>query len=103
MYCISDEDLEIRHAAEAANQSLLHLVRTTTEPFELGPLLRALTKELLSPHVTTRVTALSWINMLHEKDAMEMNNFISDLLPALLKTLSDVADEVVLINLQVRL
>lgn len=39
--------------------------------------------------------------MLHEKDANEMNKFIGDLLPALLKTLSDTADEVVLINLQV--
>lgn len=39
--------------------------------------------------------------MLHEKDSVEMNKFIPDLLPALLKTLSDSADEVVLINLQV--
>ena len=53
------------------------------------------------PQVTTRVAALTWINMLHEKDANEMNKFIGDLLPALLKTLSDTADEVVLINLQV--
>lgn len=101
MYTISDEDAEIRKASEEANQSLLNLVRTTVEPFELGPLLRTLTKELLSIHTTTRVAALSWINMLHEKDSVEMNKFIGDLLPALLKTLSDTADEVVLINLQV--
>jgi vacuole morphology and inheritance protein 14 len=118
MYCISDQENEIRTAAKEANHSLLNLVRTTTKEFELGPLLRTLTMELLSPQVrllsllvlkstslslqvTTRVASLSWINMLHEKDPLEMNRFISDLLPALLKTLSDSADEVVLINLQV--
>ena len=101
MYCISDQENEIRTAANDANQSLLNLVRTTTKEFGLGPLLRTLTMELLSPHVTTRVASLSWINMLHEKDPLEMNRYISDLLPALLKTLSDSADEVVLINLQV--
>ena len=101
MYCISDQEEEIKVAAKEANQSLLNLVRTTTKQFELGSLLRTLTLELLSSQVTTRVASLSWINMLHEKDSIEMNKYITDLLPALLKTLSDSADEVVLINLQV--
>jgi vacuole morphology and inheritance protein 14 len=39
--------------------------------------------------------------MLHEKLPQEMNKYIHDILPALLKTLSDNADEVVLVNLQV--
>ena len=39
--------------------------------------------------------------MLLEKAPGEMKNFISELLPALLKTLSDEADEVVLTNLEV--
>ena len=101
MYCISDDAHDICQAANEANLGLLSLVRTTTTAFELGPLLRALSVELLSVHVTTRVAALTWINMLHEKDSSEMNKYIGDLLPALLKTLSDTADDVVLINLQV--
>lgn len=101
MYCISDSEPEISEASKAANQSFLALVRTTTEPFPLGPLLQLLTLDILSDHVTTRVAALQWINMLHEKDPVAMNGFIGDLLPALLKTLSDPADEVVLLNLQV--
>lgn len=101
MYCISDEGQDISQAANEANLGLLSLVRTTATAFELGPLLRALSIELLSAHVTTRVAALTWINMLHEKDSTEMNKYIGDLLPALLKTLSDTADDVVLINLQV--
>lgn len=101
MYCISDVETEIKQAAKETNQDLMNLVKTTTQSIELSPLLRTLTIELLSVHVATRVAALNWIKMLHEKDANEMNNFITDLLPVLLKTLSDSADEVVLINLQV--
>ncbi len=101
MYCISDLEPEIRQAATTANTGLMALVRATTEPFELLPIIHTLTVELLSEHVTTRVASLHWIYMLHEKDANEINKFIGDILPALLKTVSDSADEVVLINLQV--
>ncbi len=101
MFCISDPEQEICDAAKGCNQSFLALVRSTAEPFPLAPLLQLLTMDLLSEHVTTRVAALQWINMLHEKDPVAMNAFIGDLLPALLKTLSDPADEVVLLNLPV--
>lgn len=101
MYCISDIETDIRQAATTANTGLMALVRATTEPFELLPIIHTLTVELLSEHVTTRVASLHWIYMLHEKDSNEINKFIGDILPALLKTVSDNADEVVLINLQV--
>lgn len=101
MYCISDTDLDIKKLATGSNQGLLNLVRTTTEPFELNPLLQTLLNELQSEHVSTRVASLHWINMLHEKDPAEMNKSFEQLLPALLKAFSDSADEVVLINLQV--
>lgn len=101
MNCISDREQDICQQAKIANVGLMNLVKSTADTFQLLPLIRTLTMELLSEHVTTRVAALHWINMLHEKDAVEMNKFIGDLLPALLKTVSDTADEVVLINLQV--
>lgn len=101
MYCISDPEQDIRQAATTANTGLMNLMKMTTESFELLPIIHTLTVELLSEHVTTRVAALHWIYMLHEKDAVEINKFISDILPALLKAVSDAADEVVLINLQV--
>lgn len=101
MHCISDPEPEIVTVTVTANQGLMNLARTTTSAFDLSPLLHSLTVELLSEHVTTRVAALHWINMLHEKDPQEMNKSIGDLLPALLKTISDTAEEVVLINLQV--
>ena len=101
MHCISDVEADISAAAKSANHGLMTLVKSTTEDFDLPPLLLILTTELQSEHVTTRVAALNWINMLHEKDAVEMNKSIAELLPALLKAISDVADEVVLITLQV--
>lgn len=101
MHCISDPETEIVSMTVSANHSLMALVRSTTVVFDLNPLLHCLTIELLSEHVTTRVAALHWINMLHEKDPQEMNKSIGDLLPALLKAISDSAEDVVLINLQV--
>jgi len=101
MYCISDVEPDVCEKARQANQRLMALVNSTDDVFELEPILHTLTKELLSEHVSTRVAALHWIHMLHEKDSAEMNKSIGDLLPALLKTVSDTADEVVLMNLQV--
>ena len=101
MFCISDTEADIGGATKGANQSFLGLVRNTTESFNLSPIIQLLTMDLLSDHITTRVAALQWINMLHEKDPKAMDEFIGDLLPALLKTLSDPAEEVVLLNLQV--
>ena len=66
-----------------------------------GAPLLTLPTELSSHHIPTRMAALRWINMLLEKAPTEMNRFIAELLPALLHTLSDEADEVVLMNLEV--
>ena len=101
MNCISDEDNEVCDKTKQANHRLMSLVNNTQNLFELEPLLRTLTVELLSDFVSTRVAALHWIHMLHIKDSSEMNKSIGDLLPALLKAISDSADEVVLMNLQV--
>jgi len=101
MHCISDNEQEIRQIAADTNANLLETVQATRKEFELAPLLTTLTQELLSHHVPTRMAALRWINMLVVKNPQDMSRFIGDLLPALLKTLSDDSDDVVLLNLQV--
>ncbi|CAM9972239.1 unnamed protein product, partial [Choristocarpus tenellus] len=58
MHCISDSDLEVRERAGKANSDLLELVRDTGKEFELSPLLKTLTVELLSHHVPTRMVCL---------------------------------------------
>ncbi len=80
--------------AEQTNQALLALARDTAKEVERAPLLVGLTRELSSFHVPCRLIALKWINMLLEKSPQEMTRFIGELLPALLRTLSDDSDEV---------
>jgi vacuole morphology and inheritance protein 14 len=101
MYCISDQEPEISQTAKTANRLLMNLVKATAEPFDLLPLFHTLTVELLSEHVTTRVASLHWINMLIQCKGEAARQAIGDILPALLTKISDPADEVVLINLQV--
>ena len=101
IYCISDGEPDIVKAAKEANGALMALVLSTTETFTIQPILALMTAELTSTHVITRVTCLQWIKMLHEKDASDMNSNMLELLPVLLKTLSDTEDEVLVINLHV--
>lgn len=102
MWCSGNSEVEIRLVAERTNDNLLNLVKDTTVSFELKDLLETLKKELLHKEdVPTKMHALRWINMLMEKRKVDMNNYIEDLLPVLLRTLSDRSDAVVLLNLQV--
>jgi vacuole morphology and inheritance protein 14 len=100
--CLSDGEVEIRVVAERTHDDLLTLVRDTTGDFELRPLLDTLMDELLGKEdVPTKMAALRWINMLLEKRQGDMVDYSEDLLPVLLRTLSDPSDAVVLLNLQV--
>lgn len=101
MHCISDAEHEIRQVAERANDDLLQLVKSTEEEFELTPLMKKLNSELGSDHVPTRMAALRWISMLLEKYPNQLSAHIGSLLPTLLRTLSDVSDQVVLLDLEV--
>lgn len=102
MCCISDGEMEIRMVAERTNDDLLILVKMTNSPFELRSLLETLIHELLKKEdVPTKMAALGWINMLMEKRKSDMNTYIEELLPVLIRTLSDPSDAVVLLNLQV--
>merc|ERR1712238_592757 len=98
--CISDGEVEIRIVAERTDDDLLNLVKGTSSPFELRSLLETLMSELLNKEdVPTKMAALGWINMLMEKRKVDMNAFIEELLPVLIRTLSDPSDAVVLLNL----
>ncbi|TMW67782.1 hypothetical protein Poli38472_007454 [Pythium oligandrum] len=101
MHCISDAEHEIRQVAERANDDLLQLVKSTEEDMDLTPLMTKLNSELVSDHVPTRMAALRWISMLLEKAPNQLSDHIGTLLPTLLKTLSDISDAVVLLDLEV--
>lgn len=102
LYCISDSEDQICLVAERTNGDLLSLVRDTQGDFRLAPLLETLTgKFMTKDDVPTKMASLRWINMLLEKRRANMTEFVSQLLPVLLKTLSDASDSVVLFTLQV--
>lgn len=101
MSCIADAETEIRNAANDTNQRLLSLVRSTIEGFDLTPLVKSLILEIRSPHVTARLASQQWVYMLHERFPAAINVTVEDLLPALLQSLTDSEDEVVLGTLQV--
>jgi vacuole morphology and inheritance protein 14 len=102
MWCISDGEKEIRLVAERTNNDMMMLVRETKAAFVLLPLLDTLTSQLLEKEdVPTKMAALRWINMLMEKRKAGMNTYTKNLLPVLLRTLSDPSDAVVLLDLQV--
>ncbi|ETN42848.1 uncharacterized protein HMPREF1541_02006 [Cyphellophora europaea CBS 101466] len=60
----------------------------------------ALTLQFLNEHEETRVAALGWLIMLHRKAPKKVLAFNDGTFPALLKTLSDPADAVVIRDLQ---
>ena len=104
LYCISDSEDQICLVAERTNGDLLSLVKETRGDFRLAPLLETLMEKLTTKDdVPTKMACLRWINMLLEKRRGDMTVFVSQLLPVLLKTLSDAsdADAVVLFTLQV--
>eukprot|EP00934_Nitzschia_sp_Nitz4_P001784 Nitzschia sp. Nitz4//scaffold112_size70979//65772//68450//NITZ4_005912-RA/size70979-processed-gene-0.123-mRNA-1//-1//CDS//3329533295//1784//frame0 len=102
MCCISDGEMEIRVVAEHTDSDLLGIVKQTDSPFELKSLLDTLINELLHKEdVPTKMAALGWVNMLLEKRKADMKEYIEELLPVLLRTLSDPSDAVVLLNLRV--
>ncbi|KAL7550836.1 hypothetical protein ACHAWF_017820 [Thalassiosira exigua] len=102
LYCISDSEEQICNVAERTNGDLLSLVRDTRGDFRLAPLLETLTEKFMTKDdVPTKMASLRWINMLLEKRRADMTEFVSQLLPVLLKTLSDASDAVVLFTLQV--
>ena len=90
-------------ASSKANENLLRLVRDTpkSDGLDLSPLVNTVTSELGQSHVPTRVASLRWISTLLERTPEEMATFIDELFPALLRTLSDESDHVVVLDLEV--
>lgn len=101
LHCISDSEEEIRGKAEAANGMLLELVRGTDEDFELGAVLEGLTRYIGNRWVPTRLASLRWISMLLTKMPKTLHEHLGELFPTLLRTLSDVDEQVVRVDLEV--
>ncbi|KAF9814389.1 hypothetical protein IEO21_05123 [Rhodonia placenta] len=71
-----------------------------SEQFDYQATVNALTIQFLSEHEDTRVAALRWLIMLHQKAPKKILAIDDGTFPALLKTLSDPSEEVVKNDLQ---
>ncbi|KAG8935769.1 hypothetical protein FRC00_010443, partial [Tulasnella sp. 408] len=70
------------------------------DPFDYPTTVNALTFQFLSEHEETRVAALKWLLMLHQKAPRKILSMDDGTFPALLKTLSDPSEEVIKHDLQ---
>ncbi|KJE95353.1 HEAT repeat-containing protein [Capsaspora owczarzaki ATCC 30864] len=116
--CLAHENDEIRDAAVLVNKALMKLISDTEEEIStresqasgskeepaddhINATVDVLTHQFINESVETRVAALRWILMLHSKAPKKIVALVEELFPALLKTLSDFSDKVVLLDLEV--
>eukprot|EP00053_Salpingoeca_punica_P015814 m.146505 g.146505 ORF g.146505 m.146505 type:complete len:687 (+) comp16809_c0_seq1:187-2247(+) len=101
----SEVDVKIRDLATLTNQNLMKLVTDPTdnglEGFNLAPTLSVLTLQFLSKSIPTRVASLRWVLKLQRCMPDSIFKHIDEIAPALLRTLSDQTDKVVLLDLEV--
>ncbi|KAG1901673.1 vacuolar protein 14 C-terminal Fig4p binding-domain-containing protein [Suillus fuscotomentosus] len=75
-------------------------VQEEADQFNYQATVNELTIQFLSEHEQTRVTALKWLIMLHQKAPKKILAMDDGTFPALLKTLSDSSEEVIKHDLQ---
>ena len=68
---------------------------------DLPSVMEVLTKQLQRGTVPSKVASLRWIYHLFIQIPVQMFQYIDDIFPVLLKTLSDTSDEVVILDLEV--
>ncbi|KAF9480691.1 ARM repeat-containing protein [Pholiota conissans] len=76
------------------------LIAEDSDPFDYQKTVSELTVQFLSEYEETRVAALKWLIMLHQKAPKKILAMDDGTFPALLKTLSDSSEEVIKHDLQ---
>jgi len=103
--CLAYEDEErrtVREMSRTVNAAQMRLVgEGGEEELNLPSLMEVLTKQLQRGTVQSKVAALRWIYHLFIQIPVQMFQYIDDVFPVLLKTLSDHSDEVVVLDLEV--
>ncbi|KZT05649.1 ARM repeat-containing protein [Laetiporus sulphureus 93-53] len=89
--------VSIPQAQQSPEASML---QEKSEAFDYQATVLALTYQLMSEHEDTRVAALKWLIMLHQKAPKKILAIDDGTFPALLKTLSDDSEQVVKSDLQ---
>lgn len=92
---------EIRDTAILANEELLRLISSTKAAVPIDKMLEKIMMQFLNPNVESRLAALNWVRILHQKDASALAPFFADLFPALIKKIGDPSEKVVSFSLEV--
>ncbi|KAK1416027.1 hypothetical protein QVD17_31815 [Tagetes erecta] len=99
--CIADNEEKIRVVARETNEELLAIKAHPAEGFDVGAILSIVKRQLSSEYEATRIESLHWISTLLNRHRTEVLSFLNDIFDTLLKALSDPADQVVLLVLEV--
>ena len=94
------QEEEIRTTTAGANSVLMELVERTEQELDLSPLIERLTLHLVNENEDTRMTSHRWISMLLEKCPSQMSQCVDDFFFALLRTLEDESDAIVIMSLR---
>ncbi len=92
---------EIRDTAILANEELLRLISSTKAAVPIDKMLEKIMMQFLNPNVESRLAALNWVRILHQKDSAALAPFFADLFPALIKKIGDPSEKVVSFSLEV--
>ena len=111
--CLAYDDEErrtVREMSRTVNDAQMQLVKSESDEEEasddehkldLPSVNEVLTKQLQRGTVPSKVASLKWIYHLFIQIPVQMFEYIDDIFPVLLKTLSDTSDEVVILDLEV--
>ncbi|KAM0936965.1 putative vacuole morphology and inheritance protein [Dioscorea sansibarensis] len=99
--CISDKEEKIKMVARETNEELRSFHADPAEGFDIRSILSVARRELTSEWEATRIEALNWITTLLAQYRAEVISHLNDIFGSLLSALSDPADEVVLLVIEV--
>ena len=81
---ISHDVDEIRDTAILANDALLQLVqRSNSKHFPIAKVLEKITLQFLNDNVESRLAALNWVRILHDKNAEDIAPYFGELFPGM--------------------
>ncbi|KAK9091465.1 hypothetical protein Sjap_024642 [Stephania japonica] len=99
--CISDKEQKIRAVACEINEELQSIIAEQSDGINIGEMLFIATRQLSNEWEATRIEALLWIRNLLTRYRAEVVALLDDIFDALLRSLSDPSDKVVLLVLDV--
>lgn len=99
--CLAHQEERIRDMAAQTNAALLALDMAGAPGFDITAVLAVVRASIGTGKEPTRLAALRWVSVLLERFRADVLRLQGDLSPALLQSLSDASDQVVLATLEV--